>query len=35
MKIIQPAISTKESHISNNYTCHAWLAENKILVCTD
>ena len=25
----------KESHISSNYTCHVWLTEGKILVCTD
>jgi len=25
----------KESHISSNYTCHAWLNEGKIIVCTD
>lgn len=29
------AITKKESHISNHYTCHAWLPEGKIIICTD
>jgi len=28
-------MSKKESHISSNYTCHGWLNDGKILVCTD
>lgn len=28
-------IHKKESHISNNYTCHCWLPDQKLLVCTD
>ena len=28
-------LAKKESHISNNYTCHTWLPEGKIIICTD
>lgn len=28
-------LTKKESHISNHYTCHTWLPEGKIIVCTD
>lgn len=29
-------MNKKESHISSNYTCHAWLpADGRIVVCTD
>jgi WD40 repeat protein len=36
--ILQPkhvSILKKESHISNNYTCHTWLPDGRLLVCTD
>jgi cilia- and flagella-associated protein 57 len=29
------ALAKKESHISNHYTCHTWLPEGKIIICTD
>jgi hypothetical protein len=29
------SILKKESHISNNYTCHTWLPDGRLLVCTD
>ena len=35
LKNTQNAIGKKESHISNNYTCHAWLQDGRLLVCTD
>ena len=25
----------KETHISSNYTCHTWLPDGKIIICTD
>ena len=28
-------ITKKESHIANHYTCHTWLPEGKIIICTD
>ena len=28
-------LTKKESHISNHYTCHTWLPEGKIIICTD
>jgi len=35
LKNTHNAITKKESHISNNYTCHAWLPDGRLLVCTD
>jgi hypothetical protein len=29
------SILKKEPHISNNYTCHTWLPDGRLLVCTD
>ena len=28
-------ISKKESHISSHYTCHTWLPDGKIIICTN
>jgi hypothetical protein len=28
-------ITKKEAHVSNNYTCHTWLPDGRLLVCTD
>lgn len=25
----------KDAHFSNNYTCHKWLPEGKLIICTD
>ena len=25
----------KEAHISNNFTCHTWLPDGRLIVCTD
>jgi hypothetical protein len=36
--VLQPkhvSILKKESHISNHYTCHTWLPDGRLLVCTD
>jgi len=35
LKSTHTAIQKKEAHISNNYTCHTWLADGRLLVCTD
>jgi hypothetical protein len=28
-------IVKKETYISNNYTCHTWLPDGRLIVCTD
>ncbi len=28
-------IAKKEAHISNFYTCHAWMPDGRLIVCTD
>jgi len=36
--ILKPAhnqIQKKDNHISSNYTCHTWLPDGKLIVCTD
>ena len=35
MKATHSAMTKKEASISNNYTCHLWLPDGKVLVCTD
>ena len=35
LKNVHNSIAKKESHISNNYTCHAWLPDGRLIVCTD
>lgn len=35
LKTVHNAIAKKESHISNNYTCHSWLPDGRFIVCTD
>jgi len=35
LKLIHGSIIKKEAHISNNFTCHTWLPDGKIIVCTD
>ena len=35
LQIKHVSILKKESHISNNYTCHTWLPDGRLLVCTD
>lgn len=35
LKATHTQILKKEPHVSNNYTCHAWLPEGRIAVCTD
>jgi hypothetical protein len=35
LKPTHTSILKKDSHISNNYTCHTWLPDGKLLVCTD
>jgi hypothetical protein len=35
LKPTHTSILKKESHISNNYTCHTWTPDGKLLVCTD
>jgi hypothetical protein len=34
LKATHTSILKKEAHISNNFTCHAWL-EGRLIVCTD
>lgn len=35
LKPTHTSIVKKEAHISNNYTCHTWLPDQRLLVCTD
>jgi len=35
LKPTHTQILKKDSHISNNYTCHTWLPDGRLLVCTD
>lgn len=35
LKPTHTSILKKESHISNNYTCHTWLPDGRLIVCTD
>lgn len=35
LKVTHTSILKKDSHISNNYTCHTWLPDGRLLVCTD
>jgi hypothetical protein len=35
MKATHPAMGKKDANISSNYTCHLWLPDGKLLVCTD
>lgn len=35
LKPTHTSILKKDSHISNNYTCHTWLPDGRLLVCTD
>ena len=35
LKATQNGLQKKEQHISSNYTAHAWLPDNRILVGTD
>ena len=35
LKVAHANIAKKEPHISNNYTCHTWLPDGRLLVCTD
>jgi hypothetical protein len=35
LKPIHSQILKKDPHISNNYTCHTWLPDGRLLVCTD
>jgi len=35
LKCNHSQIAKKEANISSNYTCHTWLPDGRILVCTD
>lgn len=35
LKQTHGSIAKKEPHISNNLTCHAWMPDNRLIVCTD
>jgi hypothetical protein len=35
LKVAHTQIVKKEAHISNNYTCHAWLPDGRLIICTD
>ena len=35
LKPTHTSILKKEGHISSNYTCHTWLPDGRLLVCTD
>ena len=35
LKATHTQIVKKEAHISNNYTCHSWLPDGRLIVCTD
>ena len=35
MKTVHNAIAKKESHVSNNFTCHSWLPDGRFIICTD
>jgi hypothetical protein len=35
LKPTHTQIVKKEAHISNNFTCHAWLPDGRLIVCTD
>ena len=28
-------MNKKEAHISNHFTCHTWLHDNRLIVCTE
>ena len=35
LKTIHNQIAKKDVHISNNYTCHSWLPDGRLIICTD
>jgi hypothetical protein len=35
LKSAHNSIAKKEAEVSSNYTCHTWLPEGRIAVCTD
>lgn len=35
LKPTHTSILKKDSHVSNNYTCHTWIPDGRLLVCTD
>jgi hypothetical protein len=35
LKRERESIAKKEQEVSSTYTCHAWLPEGRIAVCTD
>ena len=35
LKPTHTSILKKEAHISTNYTCHTWLPDGRLLICTD
>jgi hypothetical protein len=35
MKVVHTGILKKDLAVSTNYTCHTWLSDGRILLCTD
>jgi hypothetical protein len=35
LKLVHAQITKAEGHVSKNYTCHTWLPDGRLLICTD
>lgn len=35
LRVEHSQMNKKEAHVSNHFTCHTWLPDGRLLVCTD
>ena len=35
MKVVHTGIQKKDLTVSTNYTCHSWLSDGRLLLCTE